>query len=60
MKWRVELSLVRCRPRPELADLLAALITVVAVIGLLSFWRSSSEWHFERHLTPAPEFRPSG
>jgi L-lactate permease len=45
---------------PELADLLAALITVVAVIGLLSFWRPSSEWHFERHLTPAPEFRPSG
>jgi lactate permease len=32
---------------PELADLLAALITVVAVIGLLSFWRPSSEWHFE-------------
>src|ERR671921_2306330 len=27
---------------PELADLLAALITVVAVVGLLSFWRPSS------------------
>ncbi|HET7480392.1 MAG TPA: L-lactate permease, partial [Rubrobacteraceae bacterium] len=32
---------------PELADLLAALVTVVAVLGLLSFWRPASEWHFE-------------
>lgn len=32
---------------PELADLLAALVTVVAVIGLLAVWRPSSEWHFE-------------
>lgn len=31
---------------PELADLLAAIVTVVAVIGLLSFWRPSTEWHF--------------
>jgi lactate permease len=31
---------------PELADLLAALITVVAVVGLLALWRPSSEWHF--------------
>ena len=28
---------------PELADLLAAIITVVAVIGLLAFWRPSEE-----------------
>ena len=42
---------------PELADLLAALITVVAVIGLLSFWRPSSEWHFENE--PAAEERES-
>ena len=39
---------------PELADLLAALITVVAVIGLLSFWRPSTEWHFENE-PPAEE-----
>ena len=39
---------------PELADLLAALITVVAVIGLLSFWRPSGEWHFENE-PPAAE-----
>jgi lactate permease len=32
---------------PELADLLAALITVVAVLVLMSFWSPSSEWHFE-------------
>ena len=32
---------------PELADLAAALVTVVAVIGLLSFWRPSTEWHFD-------------
>src|SRR5918998_696505 len=42
---------------PELADLLAALITVVAVIGLLSFWRPSSEWHFENE--PSAEDRES-
>ncbi|HET6662166.1 MAG TPA: lactate permease LctP family transporter [Rubrobacter sp.] len=42
---------------PELADLLAALITVVAVIGLLSFWRPSSEWHFENE--PAADERES-
>jgi lactate permease len=42
---------------PELADLLAALITVVAVDGLLSFWRPSSEWHFENE--PAAEERES-
>ena len=39
---------------PELADLAAALVTVVAVIGLLSFWRPSTEWHFE-HEPPAAE-----
>jgi len=32
---------------PELADLLAALITVVAVIALMTVWSPSSEWHFE-------------
>ena len=32
---------------PELADLLAALIAVVAVVGLLAVWRPSTEWHFE-------------
>src|SRR5215217_2594457 len=32
---------------PELADLLAALITVVAVIALMSFWSPPNEWHFE-------------
>jgi lactate permease len=42
---------------PELADLLAALLTVVAVVGLLSFWRPSSEWHFENE--PAAEERES-
>lgn len=39
---------------PELADLLAAIITVLAVIGLLSFWRPSTEWHFE-HEPPAAQ-----
>jgi lactate permease len=39
---------------PELADLLASLITVVAVVALLSFWRPSSEWHFE-HEPPAAQ-----
>src|SRR5215216_2881427 len=37
---------------PELADLLAALITVVAVIALMAVWSPSSEWHFE-HEPPA-------
>jgi lactate permease len=32
---------------PELADLLAALITVVAVLALMAVWSPSSEWHFE-------------
>jgi lactate permease len=32
---------------PELADLLAALVTVVAVLALLTVWRPGSEWHFE-------------
>jgi lactate permease len=40
---------------PELADLLAALITVVAVIALMSVWSPSSEWHFEHE--PASEER---
>jgi lactate permease len=40
---------------PELADLLAALITVVAVIALMSVWSPSSEWHFEHE--PASEDR---
>src|ERR671933_953413 len=39
---------------PELADLLAALITVVAVIALMAVWRPSSEWHFE-HEPPAAD-----
>jgi lactate permease len=39
---------------PELADLLAALITVVAVVALMSFWRPSSEWHFE-HEPPSDD-----
>jgi lactate permease len=39
---------------PSLADLLAALITVVAVIGLMTVWRPSSEWHFE-HEPPSAQ-----
>jgi lactate permease len=39
---------------PELADLLAALVTVVAVIGLMAVWRPSEEWHFE-HEPPAAQ-----
>jgi lactate permease len=39
---------------PELADLLAALVTVVAVVGLLSFWRPNDEWHFDSE-PPADE-----
>jgi lactate permease len=39
---------------PSLADLLAALITVVAVIGLMTVWRPRSEWHFE-HEPPSAQ-----
>jgi lactate permease len=39
---------------PELADLLAAIVTVVAVLALMSFWSPSSEWHFE-HEPPSDE-----
>jgi lactate permease len=39
---------------PELADLLAALITVVAVIALMAVWSPSSEWHFE-HEPPSED-----
>jgi lactate permease len=39
---------------PELADLLAALVTVVAVVALMTVWRPSSEWHFE-HEPPAAQ-----
>jgi lactate permease len=39
---------------PALADLLAALITVVAVVALLTVWRPGSEWHFE-HEPPAAQ-----
>src|ERR687890_35229 len=37
---------------PELADLLAAIITVVAVVALMSFWSPPNEWHFE-HEPPS-------
>ncbi|HLL98863.1 MAG TPA: lactate permease LctP family transporter [Rubrobacteraceae bacterium] len=39
---------------PELADLLAALVTVLAVVALMTVWRPSSEWHFE-HEPPAAQ-----
>src|SRR5215203_1475187 len=39
---------------PELADLLAALITVVAVIALMTVWSPSSEWHYE-HEPPSED-----
>src|SRR5919107_1143087 len=39
---------------PELADLLAALLTVVAVIALMAVWSPSSEWHFE-HEPPSED-----
>jgi lactate permease len=39
---------------PALADLLAALVSVVAVVAVLSVWRPSSEWHFE-HEPPAAQ-----
>jgi lactate permease len=42
---------------PELADLLAAIITVVTVVGLLAFWSPSEEWHFPNE--PAAEERES-
>jgi lactate permease len=32
---------------PELADLLASLVAVVAIIALLAAWRPREEWHFE-------------
>ena len=39
---------------PELADLLAAIVTVVAVVVVLAVWRPSTEWHFE-HEPPAAD-----
>src|ERR687898_2413457 len=39
---------------PELADLLAAIVTVVAVIALMAVWRPNEEWHFE-HEPPAAQ-----
>src|SRR5919206_3953817 len=39
---------------PALADLLAALVSVVAVVAVLSVWRPSEEWHFE-HEPPAAQ-----
>lgn len=42
---------------PALADLLAAIVTVVAVVALLGFWRPSTEWHFPNE--PAAEERES-
>jgi lactate permease len=39
---------------PELADLLAALITVGAVVALMSFWSPPNEWHFE-HEPPSDD-----
>ena len=39
---------------PELADLLAAIVSAVAVVVLLTVWRPSTEWHFE-HEPPASE-----
>jgi lactate permease len=39
---------------PELADLLAALVTVAAVIALMAVWSPSSEWHFE-HEPPSDD-----
>jgi lactate permease len=40
---------------PALADLLASIITVVAVVVLLAFWRPREEWHFPNE--PAAEER---
>jgi len=39
---------------PELADLLAALVAVVAVTALLTVWRPTEEWHFDNE-PPAAE-----
>src|ERR671932_574974 len=39
---------------PELADLLAAIVTVVAILALMAVWSPSSEWHFE-HEPPSEE-----
>jgi L-lactate permease len=39
---------------PALADLLAAIITVVAVVILLAFWSPREEWHFPNE-PPAEE-----
>jgi len=39
---------------PELADLLAAIVSAVAVVVLLTVWRPSTEWHFENE-PPASE-----
>src|ERR671939_1818944 len=39
---------------PALADLLAAIITVVAVVALLAFWQPREEWHFPQE-PPAEE-----
>src|SRR5919202_660847 len=39
---------------PALADLLASIIAVVAVVALLSFWRPREEWHFSNE-PPAAE-----
>jgi lactate permease len=40
-----------------LADLLASIITVAAVVTLLAFWRPREEWHFPNE--PAEEARES-
>ncbi|MDQ3911219.1 MAG: lactate permease LctP family transporter [Actinomycetota bacterium] len=42
---------------PALADLLAAIIAVVAVVALLSFWSPREEWHFANE--PPSEERAS-
>ena len=39
---------------PALADLLAAIITVVAVVALLAVWSPREEWHFP-HEPPAEQ-----
>src|SRR4028119_25361 len=39
---------------PELADLLAAIVGVVAVVGLLAVWSPREEWHFPNE-PPAEE-----
>ncbi|HJQ29397.1 MAG TPA: lactate permease LctP family transporter, partial [Rubrobacter sp.] len=39
---------------PELADLLASIVTVVAIIVLMMVWSPRSEWHFE-HEPPSAE-----